>query len=147
MVSSGDSREDVTNPYLRFLNEDQCRKVHETTLDLLEKTGVWMDEPECLEMLRAAGARVLDAPSKDGSGFARRVQFPSYLVEEAIRSAPERVTIYNRHGDVSMVLEDRASYFGFFGDDVDFIDPYTNTRRKMVFDDIEKHTILLEGSR
>ena len=145
MVSSGDSREDATNPYLRFLNEDQCRKIHETTLELLEKTGVWMDEPECLEMLRAEGARVVDTPSKRGSRFARRVQIPSCLVEEAIRSAPDRVTIYNRRGDVSMVLQDRVSYFGFFGDDADFIDPYTNTRRKMVFDDIEKHTILLDA--
>ena len=80
MASLRGSEKDLANPDLRFPNEDQCRKVHETTLDLLEKTGVWMDEPECLEMLRAAGARVLDAPSKDGSGFARRVQLPSYLV-------------------------------------------------------------------
>ena len=130
------------NPFIHFLNEEQCRKVHDATLELLEKTGVWIGDPECLEMLRGAGARVVDISPKSGSKYNRRVQIPAHMVEDAIRSAPESITIYNRQGDVAMVLEERRYYFGFFGDTPDYIDPYTNERRKMVFDDIEKHTIL-----
>ena len=39
-------------PFLRFLNQERCSRVHEATLQLLEKTGVWIDDPECLERIR-----------------------------------------------------------------------------------------------
>jgi len=110
----------------------------------LEKTGVWIDEPECLEMLRGAGARVVDSPPKTGSKFNRRVQMPAHLVEEAIRSAPESITIYNRQGEVAMVLEERQYYFGCHGDNPDFIDPWTNKRGKMGYEDIEKNSTLID---
>ena len=132
----------VTHPQVRFLDDRQCRKVHEATLALLEKTGVWLDDAECLEMLRAEGARIVDRPPKKDSRYTRRVQLPAQLVEEAIRSAPESITIYNRRGDVAMVLEERNRYYGFFGDVPDYIDPYTQKRRKTTFADIEQITSL-----
>jgi len=138
------SQKEVSNPHLRFLNEEQCRKVHEATLELLEKTGVWIDEPECLEMLRGAGARVVDTPPKSGSKYNRRVQMPAHLVEEAIRSAPESITIYNRQGEVAMVLQERQYYFGCHGDNPDFIDPWTNERLKMGYKEIHKNAALID---
>ena len=51
---------EVKDPFLRFLNEDQCKKVHQATLELLERTGVWIGDAACLEMLRGAGARVVE---------------------------------------------------------------------------------------
>jgi trimethylamine--corrinoid protein Co-methyltransferase len=142
MANFRGSSDVVRNPFIRFLDDEQCRKVHNATLELLEKTGVWIDDPECLEMLRGAGARVVDNPPKNGSKYNRRVQMPAQLVEDAIRSAPESVTVYNRQGDVAMELGERNCYFGFFGDIPDYHDPYTNERRKTVFADIEKQNIL-----
>jgi len=110
----------------------------------LEKTGVWIDEPECLEMLRGAGARVVDIPPKAGTKFNRRVQIPAHLEDEAIRSAPDSITIYNRQGEVRMVLQERQYYFGCHGDMPDFIDPFTNKRRKMGYEDIEKNSTLID---
>jgi hypothetical protein len=37
MVRFGGDLKVLTNPHLRFLNEDQCRKVHETNVALLGK--------------------------------------------------------------------------------------------------------------
>ncbi|MBW2057626.1 MAG: trimethylamine methyltransferase family protein [Deltaproteobacteria bacterium] len=138
------SQKESEDPSLRFLNDDRCRKVHEATLDLLERTGVWIGQPECLEMLRGAGARIVDTSPKTGSRYSRRVQFPPYLVEEAIRSAPESITIYDRRGEVAMVLRERECYFGCHGDNPDFLDPWTAQRVKMGFEEIEKNTRLID---
>ena len=135
-------KNNIRNPFICFLNDEQCQKVHNATLELLEKTGVWIGDPECQEMLRGAGARIVDKPSEKGSEYNRRVQIPAQLVEDAIRSAPESIKIYNRQGDEAMVLEKMKYYFGFFGDVPDYIDPYTKERRKTVFKDIENITIL-----
>jgi len=132
----------IINPNIQFLDEEKCRKVHNSTLELLEKTGVWLDDPECLEMLRGAGAKIVDASSKGRSEYKRRVRIPAHLVEEAIKSAPESITIYNRQGKSAMILEERKYYFGFVGDVPDYMDPYTNERRKTRFKDIEDITIL-----
>jgi len=49
--------------------------------------------PECTEMLRGAGARVVEGSSRKASKFNTRVQIPAHLVEDAIHSAPKSVTI------------------------------------------------------
>jgi trimethylamine--corrinoid protein Co-methyltransferase len=134
----------IKDPFLRFLNEDQCKKVHEATLELLERTGVWVGHPECTEMLRGAGARVVEGGSKKGSKFSTRVQIPAHLVEDAIRSAPKSVTIYNRQGKIAMELAERNYYFGCHGDNPDFIDPYTDQRIKMGYTQIEMMTKLID---
>lgn len=132
----------IINPCIQFLDEEKCLKVHNATLELLERTGVWLSDPECLEMLRGAGAKIVETPATGRSEYKRRVRIPANLVEEAIRSAPESITIYNRQGEVAMVLEERKYYFGFVGDVPDYMDPYTNERRKIRFKDIENITIL-----
>jgi len=134
----------IKDPFLRFLNEDQCKKVHEATLELLERTGVWVGHPECTEMLRGAGARVVEGGSKKGSKFSTRVQIPAHLVEAAITSAPKSVTIYNRQGKIAMELAERNYYFGCHGDNPDFIDPYTDQRIKMGYTQIEMMTKLID---
>ncbi|MGD9063757.1 MAG: trimethylamine methyltransferase family protein [Desulfobacterales bacterium] len=139
------STEAVGNaPFLRFLNEDRCKKVHEATLELLERTGVWIGDPECLEMLSGAGARVVEKVGQKDSDYNTRVQIPAHLVEDAIQSAPESVTVYNRQGEAAMVLAERNYYFGCHGDNPDFIDPYTQQRIKMGYTEIEMMTKLID---
>lgn len=53
------------------LDDAQCQQLHEATLRVLERTGLIVDEPEGLELLRTAGAAV------DGS----RVRIPAKLVD------------------------------------------------------------------
>jgi len=40
------------------LDDAQCLQLHEATLRVLERTGLIVDEPEGLELLRKAGAKV-----------------------------------------------------------------------------------------
>ncbi len=73
----------------RSLTEGQLKQVHDATLRVLEETGVIMDHPRAIEILSAAGCRV---------GEKSKVFFPPAVVEEAIRKAPETVTVYTRDG-------------------------------------------------
>ncbi len=90
-------------PTYRVLTHDQIKNIHCATLELLETVGVKVMHKEAIDMLADAGCRV-----KPGN----IVQIPNWLVEDCIRSAPSRITIYNRLGREAMLLEGNKTYFG-----------------------------------
>jgi len=67
-------------PQMRMLSDDQIRDLHLAALEILERTGVAVQHERALDLLTRAGARV------DGE----RVRIPGHLVDQAIRTAPER---------------------------------------------------------
>jgi trimethylamine---corrinoid protein Co-methyltransferase len=105
--------------HLSALSEESRSALHAATLEILERTGIFLESRRAQEILRGAGARV------DGS----RVHIPSFLVEDAIRSAPERVTICNRDGERYMLLEGNRSYFTGVSDAPFLLDPYSQGLR------------------
>jgi len=116
-------------PGVTILSEDQINEIHLATLEVLERTGVKVYAEEALDLLRDAGCRI----SKDNI-----VKIPSYVVSEAIASAPKRVTIANRNGIRSIFLEGNKTYFGPAGVSAPFIlDSYTGRRRPLTKKDIE----------
>ena len=61
---------------LRYLDRGEMERIHRAALQILEKTGMWVDHMRALELLRAAGCRVdMDR---------RRVRFPAEAVEAAV---------------------------------------------------------------
>jgi len=87
----------------RILTEDQIKEIHRATLEILGTVGVRILDDESIQLLRDAGCRV----KKDNV-----VQISNCFVEECIRSAPSRITIYNRKGNEAMHLEGNKVYFG-----------------------------------
>ena len=65
----------LITPRLQTLSEDQKKTLFLSALEVLEHTGVRVDNDEGLELLNSAGARV---------GPHRRVCIPSHLVEEGL---------------------------------------------------------------
>ncbi|MCP4693615.1 MAG: trimethylamine methyltransferase [Desulfobacterales bacterium] len=114
-------------PAYRVLTEDQIKDIHMATLELLETVGVKVMHPGALEMLRGAGCRV----KKDNL-----VQIPNWLVGESIRSAPSRITLYNRLGREAMRLEGNRSYFGPGTDLIKTWDLKTGKLRKSRLKDV-----------
>jgi trimethylamine--corrinoid protein Co-methyltransferase len=90
-------------PAYNLLTSEQIKNIHCATLELLETVGIQVKHPEAVEMLKETGCRV---KSHD------IVHIPNWLVEECIRSAPSRITIYNRLGEEAMHLEGNKTYFG-----------------------------------
>ena len=114
-------------PSYRLLTEDQIKEIHRASLEVLETVGVRLLHEEAVELLRDAGCRV-----KDGDV----VQIPNWLVEECIRSAPSRITIYSQTGQEAMRLEGRHIHFGLGTDLISTYDLRTGETRPSRLQDV-----------
>ena len=123
-------------PYFRKLSDDQLALMYAASLEILEHTGVQLHLPEAIELLRKAGAHVLQ------NGWVR---IPSHLVEWALRTAPKRITWANRHGQRVMALEGRNVYYGNGSDCPNVIDVRTGQRRDGTLQDVIEAARVLDA--
>lgn len=114
-------------PAYRVLTHDQIKNIHYATLELLETVGVKVMHKEAVDMMADAGCRIKSD---------NLVQIPNWLVEECIRSAPSRITIYNRLGREAMLLEGRKTYFGMGTDLIKTYDLKSGTLRDSRLSDV-----------
>jgi len=114
-------------PEYRLLQETQIKRIHCATLELLETAGVKVMDAEAIEMLSDFGCRI----KPDNI-----VQFPNWLVEDCIRSAPSRITIYNRLGEEAMRLEGNRVHFGLGTDLVNSYDLDSGELRQSQLQDV-----------
>jgi len=114
-------------PSFSLWTEDQLHALHLASLEILEQTGVTIYEQEAIKLLKDAGAYV------DGN----LVKFPAWLVEWAIASAPEKITMGNRDGERTMRLEAGVVSYGMGTDLPYFVDPTTKRIRSTTIEDIE----------
>ncbi|MBT8362118.1 MAG: trimethylamine methyltransferase family protein, partial [Deltaproteobacteria bacterium] len=114
-------------PEYRLLRETQIKRIHCATLELMETSGVKVMDDDALEMLSESGCRI----KSDNI-----VQFPNWLVEDCIRSAPSRITIYNRLGEEAMRLEGNRIHFGLGTDLVNTYDLDTGELRQSQLKDV-----------
>lgn len=117
------------------LNSNQIKEIHSASCRILEETGMVVHHEEALRLLKQAGAYV-----KGNVVFV-----PPSLVENAIRSAPQMVTIYDRDGNPAMFLEDSNVYYGTGSDTIYVIDHVGNKQRKWTKKDVERGIILSEN--
>lgn len=114
-------------PAYRILTQDQINTIHYATLELLETVGVKVMDTKAIEMMANAGCRI----KKNNI-----VRIPNFLVEESIRSAPSRITLYNRLGGEAMRLEGSNSYFGMGTDLIKTYDMVTGELRESRLSDV-----------
>lgn len=126
---------DKRSPELHLLSIDQIERIHQSSLEILERTGVDIFLPEAVNLLREGGADVRGES---------RVRFPSHIVEEALRLAPRSITISDRNGESAMSLEGHNSYYGTGTDTPFVIDSYSGERRHSKGDDIDKAAIICD---
>jgi len=116
------------SPQFRLLSDSQLEELHLAVLQILERTGVAFECQEAIELLDGAGA---DVSNPD------RVKIPSYLVEQALRTAPKAITIYTRDGEPAMVLNGTGSHFIGVADCPEYLDPRIRKRRETYVEDID----------
>jgi len=109
------------------LSPEQCQKLHNASLEILSRTGVRLYDQEAIDLLKKAGASISDG---------NRARIPAGLVEKAFSTVPKRVTLYDRHGDAAMYLEEGQFNFGPGSDCINIIDHRTRERRKPVLQDV-----------
>jgi len=125
-----------SSPQFRILSDSQIEELHLATLQILERTGIAFDCQEAIELLDSAGADVSNT---------NRVKIPSYLVEQALRTAPKNITIYTREGEEAIVLNGTGSHFGCVTVAQKLLDPYTRKPRKTYVDDIADVTRVVDA--
>jgi len=120
--------ESLCAPAYRLLTQSQIERLHTATLELLETVGIHFQHREARQILADAGCRL---------GEGDQVFLPAGLVEDAIRSAPSRVTLYNRTGDAAMRLTGRRIHFGMGTDLANTWDLETGRLRQSFLKDVK----------
>ena len=113
---------------LRSLSGAELEDIHLATLDVLEKTGLFVESREALDVFDGAGAEI-DARNKI-------VKIPPNLVNDAIQSAPSKITMAGRDPKNDRLLENDRVYFTNFSEGVEVVDLYTAERRKPLKKDL-----------
>ena len=114
-------------PTVRGLSDEQVRAIHYATLEILAQTGVEMRDPQGRDLLLEAGAW-------ESNG---RLRISENLVADAIASAPSRIPMYDRLGNLTMPLELGKVFFGSGSDTTFTLDVESGERRRTTAQDVE----------
>ena len=91
---------------LELMTDEQIEAIHQAVLDVLKVTGVRFESKRALDDLKRCGCMV-DYEEK-------RIRFPEYLVEEAIRKSPSSYRIRARDPNNDLILGKDKVYFENF---------------------------------
>jgi trimethylamine--corrinoid protein Co-methyltransferase len=123
------------HPTIRMLSDEQIQAIHHTSLDILSQTGIVMKNETGRRLL-------LDAGAWESNG---RIKIPEYLIMDAIASAPSRIPMFNRLGELTMPLEEGKVFFGPGSDCPFTIDLETGRRRQATAEDVRRMAYLCDG--
>jgi trimethylamine--corrinoid protein Co-methyltransferase len=122
---------------LKVLEDEELKRIHERTLDVLENCGVKFSLPEALNIFREAELKV------DGDGIVR---FPSWVVEDAIKKTPERFTRKPLHPAAKSVeLGGEELYFSSGSTPIYVLDASTGKLREASAKDVANYARLVDG--
>ncbi|MDY7019518.1 MAG: trimethylamine methyltransferase family protein, partial [Chloroflexota bacterium] len=91
-------------PLYRPLTTEDVRQIDQTGRRILEHVGIKIDDSGFLAKLKAAGAQV----DRDN----QRVRFEGDWLDEVLKRAPSRFTLYSRDGQNDLQLGEGNVYFG-----------------------------------
>jgi trimethylamine---corrinoid protein Co-methyltransferase len=113
---------------MEILTSEEVDEIHLGTLEVLEKTGVFVEDDEARQCFGDHGAEVDEVE--------KIVRIPPYLVEDAVRSAPRKVILAGRDPEHDLVLESNRVHFTNFSEGVKINDLATGENRDPVKQDL-----------
>jgi trimethylamine--corrinoid protein Co-methyltransferase len=126
---------ETLHPSIQMLSDAQLQTIHQTSLDILSQTGIAMKSEAARDLLLAGGAW-------ESQG---RIKIPELMVMDAIASAPSRILMHSRLGELTMPLEAGKVFFGPGSDCIFTLDVETGERRKATAEDIRRIAHLCDG--
>jgi trimethylamine---corrinoid protein Co-methyltransferase len=117
------------NPQFSYLSEEQKKRLHQASLEILEGIGVYLYEEESIALFKKAGA----VTESDG-----KVCIPPRLVEWALSVAPKKIVLHDRNGNPTLFLEPGNVYFGPGSDCLNILDHRTGERRPALSRDMDE---------
>ncbi len=123
-------------PRLKVLDHRQALAIHTAALEILEKTGIKMENDRARNLLVDAGAKPFDTDW---------LRIPAFLAEEALRSAPRQILLYDQNGNKAMALRDDHFFFGTGSDTTFTLDLESGQRRGCVLNDTGRFARLVDA--
>lgn len=120
---------------VNLFTDDQLEQIYLASLEILERVGVTVYEERCKKLLKEAGARVV----------GDHVYIPSWMVQDALVTAPRKVTVADRLGQRAMLLQKNNIYYGTGSDLPNTFDLNTGERRKSVKQDTINFSVLSDA--
>jgi trimethylamine--corrinoid protein Co-methyltransferase len=121
---------------INLFTDDELYEIHLATLEVMEKTGLFVEDEEALEIFDGGGARV--------HRESRIVKFPPYVVEDAIRSAPSKIVLAGRNPKHDFVMEGNRVGFTNFGEGILVNDLITGEQRPSTKQDTANAALLVD---
>jgi len=121
---------------LQFLSQDEIKRIHETSLRILEEVGVAMHSAFVAKMLISAGAQ---ASEKKG-----RVLIPREMVKAALSSAPKSVTLASRADGGDLKLPGERLYCANGGEGIYIKDMLTGAMTQPTVESVRQFAAISE---
>jgi len=112
------------------LRDEDVKRIHEASLEVLERTGIEVMPSECRDMFRQAGARIDEEHD--------RVFIPRGMVEDALATARNEVILCGRDPKHDIRLGGWRVHMGTGGAAVKILDLKTGRIRKSKLADVAK---------
>jgi trimethylamine--corrinoid protein Co-methyltransferase len=113
---------------VNVFTESELDDVHLASLEVLERTGVFVEDDEARDIFTDGGCRV--------DRETRMVRIPPHIVEDAIASSPSRYTLCGRDPKNDFVMEPGRVAFTNFSEGIRVIDVETGEYRQSTKQDI-----------
>jgi len=123
--------------HVNVLTDRDVERIHDNTLAVLSKTGIWVEKAEARQVFEAGGAQVDET--------RRIVKLPPKLVEAAVVSAPATVYLAGRHAEHDLTLNGSRIHVTNFSEGVKLNDPITFENRNPVKADLVKAARLIDA--
>ena len=112
----------------RPLSQDDIKRIHEASLDVLERVGIEVQPSECRDIFQQAGVKI--------DTDRNRVYIPRSMVEDALATARNEVLLAGRDPKHDMILGGTRVYLGTGGAAVKVLDLESQRARESVLADI-----------
>lgn len=124
------------SPYYKPLSPSKLAKIDQTGRQILEHIGIRIDDGTFLDTLKKAGAQV-DCEK-------RRARFSGDWLDEVIKRAPARFTLYSRDGKNDLHLGEDNVYFANGGRVFRILDMSTGGYRLTMLRDVANTATLVD---
>ena len=122
-------------PHLRLLADDEPERIVGEACRVLETVGVLVENEDARQLLLAAGA----------SDKAGRLLIPERTVRAAVASAPSRIAVYDRHGELAMDLGGDRVHFDPGSAAIHLFDLGARRRRDIATADVVRFARLVDA--
>jgi len=122
---------------LNVFTEAELQDIHLASLEILERTGIWVEADDARDVF-ADGGCIVDRET-------RIVRIPPYLVEDAIRSTPPKSFFCGRDPEMDIVLEAGRVYVSNFDEGIMIVDSRTGEYRHPVLQDVHEAARLVDA--